>query len=250
MVETVNIQKGKEKFASTSFDWKKGLSEQLKFKQISSKGNHIWAISTDNRLWHRELDGSWKCIEQEKMCDVSVGTDGSVIALSESEGYPYILDKKKLNFLQLENPIRLKQVSVGDHKTIWGLKDDGSTWKFFEDSETWKQMALGNIHFIKYLSCANDKSCWAIDRNGVCLRWEKDQWKEVSKDYKFKDISAAGHGVVYGVLEDSGQVLFWNSSKECFEKYDKQVPSHLKNITAVDENHWFGIDENGKIEYL
>jgi hypothetical protein len=186
----------------------------------------------------------WKCVEHEKMFDCSVGGDGCVVALSESEAYPYIWDGKE--FLQLPNPMRLRQISVGSKNNIMGVKPDGSCWKFDNASETWKEVPGKNIAFI---SCSAD-ACWAVDTAGRALQLMKDGWYDRghrSGAFEgFIDISVASNGVVYAV-DEHGHVLHWDSQRNNWVDSPKMVRKGMRNVTALDNDQWMGIDEDGKL---
>ena len=239
MVETVQTQKD-QSFKST---------DNLKFKQISSfKEESVWAISREDYLYFK--DGSnWSKIEHEKMFDCSVGADDCVVALSEAEAYPYIWDPVKKIFLQMPNPIRLKQISVGSKNCIMGVKPDGTCWKFDKESEQWKQLQGKDL---LYVSCSDDSS-WAVDKSGRTLEWQGSSWIErghrANSLPKFIDISVAKNGVVYAI-DENGRVCHWDKDKKNWEESQKIIRKGITNITALENDKWMGIDEDGKIQHL
>ena len=186
----------------TGSQWKmiKGTLNEIHVKDV----NTIVGIARDFAVYQTSnanaSEVSWTKLTASRFDNSSLGWDGSVWATTLPVGgtwgvYTYNTSTDAWTKL----PGSIRQVSVLNSSTAWGLDSQGMVWKW-----TGQQWSQQQGQFLK-ISVGIDGAVWGIDGNGVISRLSPvtNTWQQISGTYS--DLSAKDANTI-AVIDNTGNV--------------------------------------------
>lgn len=187
---------------NTSGRWKTipGTLNEIHVKDL----NNIVGVARDFSIYQTvnasSTSVSWTKLNASRFDSVSLGWDGSIWATTLPVGgtwgvYAYNASTK----VWTKMPGSIKQVSVLNSSTAWGIDPQGMVWSWGGQQWTQQQGQFSKI------SVGTDGAVWALDGNGVISRLSTvtNTWQPVSGT--FSDLSAKDANTI-AVIDSSGNI--------------------------------------------
>ena len=127
-------------------------------------------------------------------------------------------------------PGSLKQISVGNADSVWGVNSDDEIYRWMGNS--WMQVSGA----LKHVSVGDD-TVWGVNADDEIYRWNGNGWDQVSGS--LKQISVGNAGSVWGV----------NSDDEIYRRDGSrmQVSGALKHVSVASDDTVWGVNEDDEI---
>ena len=143
---------------------------------------------------------SWTKLTASRFDNVSLGWDGSVWATTLPVGGTWgVYTYNSSTNVWTKLPGSIKQVSVLNSSTAWGIDAQGMVWSWTGQQWTQQQGQFSKI------SVGTDGAVWAMDGNGIISRLSTvtNTWQPVSGTYS--DLSAKDANTV-AVIDSTGNI--------------------------------------------
>ena len=174
----------------------------------------------------------WRKIEGERLDYISVGSDGECWGVLDNKVYRY--DPWRMTFVEKAAP-RMRAVSVGTGRKIWGVGEDLQVWKF-RGGNRWKKR--GDIK-MQQISVGADGHAWAIEHGHPdhVYRWRsfENVWERVPSSLRLKHISVGSRGSVWGVSEETGMLHRWDTEAMTWIPTNLDSKMVLGKVSASSE---------------
>ncbi|QRK06355.1 S8 family serine peptidase [Archangium violaceum] len=218
-------------------DWSEvaALPDGATIKQLSvGSANAIWALATNGN--HYKWNGSaW---DHQRCCvtEISGAADGTLWATNPPD------DMRVLRWADTEwdafsIPSGMKQVSVVNANTVWGLDNEGWLFQWNESAWNWDK----KVCCVAQISAGSDGVLWATNPADSLrvLKWNGTEWAyDIPTGMTYVSVGSAAH---IWALDGSGNVYKWSGSAWT------QMPGMLKQISAASDGTVWGITVNDGI---
>jgi Tectonin domain/Astacin (Peptidase family M12A) len=129
-------------------------------------------------------------------------------------------------------PGSLKQISVGNASSVWGVNSDDEIYR--RDGNSWTQIP-GSL---KHVSVANDDTVWGVNSDDEIYRRDGNSWTQIPGS--LKQISVGNASSVWGV----------NSDDEIYRRDGNswtQIPGSLKHVSVANDDTVWGVNDDDEI---
>lgn len=126
----------------------------------------------------------------------------------------------------------LKQVSIGDDESVWGVNTNDNIYRW--NGRSWDKMP----GLLKHVSVGRGNTVWGVNANDNIYRWNGSRWNKVSG--LLKQISVGSDGEVYGVNANDN-IYRWNGSSWT------KLNGLLKQVSVGNSKHIWGVNAQGFI---
>lgn len=198
---------------------------------VVGSANAIWALDVTGN--HYKWNGAaW----EKKGCCVgtlSVGADGTLWATHPSNNNKDM----RWNGTRWDEsvPAGMKQVSVVNASTVWGVDDSGTHWKL--NGAQWEKKAC----CVSQIAASSDGELWAVNHANMnrVLRWTGTGWDE-----NFPT------GMVYLAVGSAQNIWGLDAGDQVFKLQGKtwqKMPGTLHNISVASDGTVWGVSAQGAV---
>lgn len=198
---------------------------------------HIWGITSDDQIWQwNGIEKNWKTI-QGRLCDISVGADGTVCGVSRKEGI------FRWNITQWADiGGQLRQISVGSANHIWGISRDGQVFQLA--GQKWLNRTTKSLGQAASIAAGSDGTVIVL-KNGQPFKWNAENESFEPFTGNLAQVVVGGSRQIWGV-DTAGQVVKWDGESW------KPLPGMRKFtlVSAGEDGTLWTVDGVGNIYRL